>query len=56
MMLDHLGYPEAGAAVLRAIEQVLEAGSKNAPFTPDMGGTASTSDLGRAIADAVSAN
>ena len=55
MMLDHLGHPEAGAAVLRAIEQVLEAGSKNAPFTPDMGGTASTSDLGRAIADAVSA-
>jgi len=53
MMLDHLGYPEAGAAVLRAIEKVLEAGPTNAPFTPDMGGTASTSDLGRAIADAV---
>jgi len=53
MMLDHLGHPEAGAAVLRAIEKVLEAGPKNAPFTPDMGGTASTSDLGRAIADAV---
>jgi tartrate dehydrogenase/decarboxylase/D-malate dehydrogenase len=55
MMLDHLGHPEAGAAVLRAIERVLEAGPKNAPFTPDMGGTASTSDLGRAIADAVAA-
>jgi tartrate dehydrogenase/decarboxylase/D-malate dehydrogenase len=55
MMLEHLGYPEAGAAVLRAIEKVLEAGPKNAPFTPDMGGTASTSDLGRAIADAVTA-
>ena len=55
MMLDHLGHPEAGAAVLRAIEKVLEAGAKNAPFTPDMGGTASTSDLGRAIADAVAA-
>jgi tartrate dehydrogenase/decarboxylase/D-malate dehydrogenase len=41
--------------VLRAIERVLEAGPKNAPFTPDMGGTASTSDLGRAIADAVAA-
>ena len=54
MMLDHLGYPEAGAAVLRAIEKVLEAGPKHAPFTPDMGGTASTSDLGRAIAEAVS--
>ena len=55
MMLDHLGHPEAGAAVLRAIKKVLEAGAKNAPFTPDMGGTASTSDLGRAIADAVTA-
>ena len=53
MMLEHLGHPEAGAAVLRAIEKVLEAGPKNAPFTPDMGGTASTSDLGRAIADAI---
>jgi tartrate dehydrogenase/decarboxylase/D-malate dehydrogenase len=56
MMLDHLGHPEAGAAVLRAVEKVLEAGPKNAPFTPDMGGTASTSDLGRAIAEAVSAS
>ena len=55
MMLEHLGYPEAAAAVLRAIEKVLEAGPKNAPFTPDMGGTASTSDLGRAIAEAVAA-
>jgi len=54
MMLEHLGYPEAGAAVLRAIEKVLEAGPDHAPFTPDMGGTASTADLGRAIADAVS--
>ena len=56
MMLEHLGYPEAGAAVLRAIEKVLEAGPDHAPFTPDMGGTANTSDLGRAIADAVSAS
>ncbi|MET0964637.1 MAG: tartrate dehydrogenase [Noviherbaspirillum sp.] len=56
MMLEHLGHPEAAAAVLRAIEKVLEAGPKNAPFTPDMGGAASTSDLGRAIAEAVSAS
>jgi tartrate dehydrogenase/decarboxylase/D-malate dehydrogenase len=55
MMLEHLGHPEAGAAVLRAIEKVLEAGPKNAPFTPDIGGTAKTSDLGRAIAEAVAA-
>ncbi len=55
MMLEHLGHPEAAAGVLRAIEKVLEAGPKHAPFTPDMGGTASTSDLGRAIAEAVTA-
>src|SRR5690606_38036258 len=53
MMLDHLGYPEAGAAVVAAIEKVLRAGVKHAPFTPDIGGSAQTSDLGRAIAEAV---
>jgi tartrate dehydrogenase/decarboxylase / D-malate dehydrogenase len=49
MMLDHLGHKEAGATVLRAIETVLAEG----PHTPDMGGTASTQELGKAIADAV---
>jgi tartrate dehydrogenase/decarboxylase/D-malate dehydrogenase len=49
MMLDHLGCPEAGASVMAAIEQVLVSGLR----TPDMGGMASTSDLGKAIADAV---
>jgi tartrate dehydrogenase/decarboxylase/D-malate dehydrogenase len=53
MMLEHLGHAEAGAAVVRAIEKVLEAGPKNAPFTPDMGGTAKTPDLGKAIAEAL---
>jgi tartrate dehydrogenase/decarboxylase/D-malate dehydrogenase len=53
MMLEHLGYAEAGAAVVKGIEKVLEAGSKNAPFTPDIGGTAKSSDLGKAIAEAV---
>jgi tartrate dehydrogenase/decarboxylase/D-malate dehydrogenase len=53
MMLEHLGHPEAAAAVMQAIEKVLEAGSRNAPFTPDIGGTAKTADLGRAIAEAV---
>jgi tartrate dehydrogenase/decarboxylase/D-malate dehydrogenase len=53
MMLEHLGYADAGAAVLRAIEAVLEAGPKNAPLTADMGGTARTTDLGQAIAEAV---
>ena len=49
MMLDHLGCPEAAASVMRAIEHVLEHG----PRTPDMGGKASTTDMGMAIADAV---
>lgn len=53
MMMDHFGYVEAGAAIVRAIEKVLEAGPKNAPFTPDMGGTAKTGDLGKAIAEAL---
>ena len=53
LMLDWLGYPDAAAAVLRAIEAVLEAGPKNAPLTRDIGGQASTEDLGRAIADAI---
>ena len=53
MMLDHFGFAEAGAAVVRAIESVLEAGPKDAPFTPDMGGKAKTADLGKAIAEAI---
>lgn len=56
MMLEHLGYPQAGTAVLQAIEAVLAAGPKHAPLTSDMGGTASTTDLGQAIADAVIAS
>jgi tartrate dehydrogenase/decarboxylase / D-malate dehydrogenase len=51
MMLDHLGFPEAGAAIVTAIESVLTSG----PRTRDIGGTAGTSDVGRAIADAVTA-
>jgi tartrate dehydrogenase/decarboxylase/D-malate dehydrogenase len=52
MMLDHLGYPKARDAIVRAIEKVLEPQSE-APRTPDIGGTASTQDVGRAIAEAV---
>jgi tartrate dehydrogenase/decarboxylase / D-malate dehydrogenase len=51
LMLDFLGLPEAGAAILSAIEHVLKSG----PRTPDMGGVASTRDLGTAIADRVAA-
>jgi tartrate dehydrogenase/decarboxylase/D-malate dehydrogenase len=53
MMLEHLGHPEAGAAVLQAIESVLSAGPQHAPLTRDIGGTGSTADLGRAIAEAI---
>jgi tartrate dehydrogenase/decarboxylase/D-malate dehydrogenase len=49
MMLDHLGQPEAAASVVRAIETVVQRG----PRTRDLGGTASTVEVGRAIADAV---
>ncbi len=45
MMLAHLGYPKAHDAILAAIEQVTAHG----PRTPDMGGTARTADVGRAI-------
>jgi len=49
LMLDHLGHPEAGEAVLAAIEKILAFG----PHTPDMGGAARTEDVGKAIAEAI---
>ena len=52
LMLEFLGYQAAHDAILRAIESVLEPGS-GAPRTGDIGGNASTSDLGRAIAEAI---
>ena len=50
MMLQHLGHPEAHDSIMTAIERVLR---KRRNLTPDMGGTASTEDLGRAIATAI---
>ena len=50
LMLDHFGAPEAGRAVENAIETVLSTGG---PRTPDLGGKASTQDMGKAIADAI---
>jgi tartrate dehydrogenase/decarboxylase/D-malate dehydrogenase len=47
MMLRHLGAPEAAEAVEKAIAQVL---AKRQVRTPDIGGSASTKDLGEAIA------
>jgi len=50
MMLDHLGFGAAHDAILAAIETVTAEG----PRTPDMGGTAGTGDVGRAIAQVAS--
>ena len=49
MMLDFLGHADAHDAILRAIEQVLRTG----PKTRDLGGVASTAEVGAAIAEAV---
>jgi tartrate dehydrogenase/decarboxylase/D-malate dehydrogenase len=49
MMLDHLGCPEAAASVMAAIERVIAAGLR----TPDMGGRATTKEMGEAIAAAI---
>ncbi len=50
MMLEHLGHGEAARAVEAAIAQVVAEGRA---LTPDLGGTASTAELGQAIAEAV---
>jgi len=47
MMLHHLGYAEAAAIIETAIEKVLMEGKT---LTPDLGGTATTWDVGEAIA------
>ncbi len=46
MMLQHLGHPEAHDTIMTAIENVLREGKH---LTPDMGGKASTIELGKAI-------
>jgi 3-isopropylmalate dehydrogenase len=46
MMLDHLGHEDAGRAVVDAIERVVQEGKV---LTRDLGGTASTSDVGKAV-------
>jgi tartrate dehydrogenase/decarboxylase/D-malate dehydrogenase len=52
MMLDFLGHKAAHDAILKTVETVLAPGS-GAPKTRDIGGTASTQDLGKAIASAI---
>ena len=54
MMLEFLGHKAAHDCMLQAIEAVLSPGSR-APRTPDLGGTAGTQDLGRALEQAIAA-
>ena len=49
MMLEHLGHRDAGDAIVEAIAKVIASG----PKTRDMGGTASTKEVGEAIAAAL---
>ncbi|GMV02427.1 MAG: tartrate dehydrogenase [Burkholderiaceae bacterium] len=49
MMLDHLGHAQAHDAIVAAIERV----TANGPRTRDMGGEASTIEVGRAVAEAL---
>ncbi len=49
LMLDFLGFPQAHDAILKAIETVLQSG----PKTRDLGGSATTVEVGKAIAHAV---
>ena len=51
LMLEFLGHKAAGDAIVTAIERVLA--DKDAPRTPDLGGKANTTDLGKAIAAAI---
>ncbi|GGF20658.1 tartrate dehydrogenase [Aliidongia dinghuensis] len=48
MMLDHLGEPEAAAAIVRAIERVL---AEQKLRTRDLGGAADTVACGKAVAE-----
>jgi tartrate dehydrogenase/decarboxylase/D-malate dehydrogenase len=50
MMLQHLGHGGAHDSIMSAVESVLREGAQ---LTRDMGGQASTQELGKAIADAL---
>src|SRR5258708_963873 len=49
LLLDHLGEREAGALLMRALESVARTG----PHTADIGGRASTAEVGAAIVAAI---
>ena len=50
MMLDHLGEASASARLMQAIERVTAAGG---PFTPDLGGSATTAAVTDAVCEAI---
>ena len=50
MMLDHLDEGRAATDIMQAIETVIRESDVK---TPDMGGKATTSELGQAIVDAL---
>ncbi len=52
MMLEHLGYKEAGDAMVEAIEAGLSEGDSQG-LTRDVGGQGTTESLGKAIADRI---
>ena len=52
MMLDHLGETAASGAIMKAVEEVL---ATTAIRTPDLGGTATTSEVGQELERALRA-
>ena len=52
MMLEHLGEEPAARRLMRAIERVTAAG---APLTPDLGGSATTAEVTKAVCRAIRA-
>jgi len=50
MMLEHLGHAEAAADIVTAIETVIK---NSEAMTPDMGGKATTLELGRVVEEAL---
>ena len=50
MLLDHLNAPNGAKAVRAAVARVLAAGT---PRTPDLGGSATTAEVGRAVRQAL---
>jgi tartrate dehydrogenase/decarboxylase/D-malate dehydrogenase len=53
MMLEHLGHPDAARAIVTAIEEQVTEGTL---LTRDLGGKASTAEVGQAIAARIAAS